>query len=73
MERKRDVRRWRLLFSRRPTLSSDENERHICDISVVIHLRIVLIDRFEALFILQAEDEDDSVDPMRELEEERDR
>jgi hypothetical protein len=62
-----------LLSSRRLTLSSDENERHVCDVSVVIHLRVVLIDRFEAFFILEAEDEDDSVYPMRELDEERHR
>lgn len=54
-----------------PTLSSHENERHLRDISVMTHLREVLIDRFETLFVLETEDEDDRVDPMSQLKNER--
>lgn len=50
------------------TLSSHENERHLADISIVIHLRVILIDSLETLLVLQTEHEDNSIDPMCELE-----
>ena len=34
------------------------------------HLREVLIDRFETLFVLETEDEDDRIDPMSQLKKE---
>ena len=50
------------------TLSSNENQRHFRDIPIVTHLRVVLIDGLETLFVLQTEDEDDRIDPMGQLE-----
>jgi hypothetical protein len=50
------------------TLGSNENERHLAEISIVIHLRVILIDSLEALLVLQTEHEDNSIDPMCELE-----
>ena len=53
------------------TLGSNENERHLAGVAIVIHLRVVLIDRLETLFVLQTEDEDHGINPMGELEEKR--
>lgn len=55
--------------SRALTLRAHEDQRHVADVAIVVHLRVVLIDRLEALLVLQTEDEDHRVDPVRELNE----
>lgn len=50
------------------TLRSDEDERNFSRISVMRHLRVIAVNRVKAGLVLQAEDENDSIDPGGELE-----
>ncbi len=50
------------------TLCSDKYEGDLLHVSVLRHLGVVVVDGVEARLVLQAEDEDDSVDPGGELQ-----
>ena len=49
------------------TLSSDEDEGDLAHVSILRHLCVVVVDGVETGLVLQAEHEDDSVHPGREL------
>ena len=51
-------------------MGSDENERDLVHAPVLRHLDVVVVDGVEARLVLQAEDEDDGVDPGSELKRE---
>ena len=49
------------------TLSANQNERNVLDISILGHLGVVIVDGIEARLVLETEHEDDRVDPRSEL------
>ena len=48
-------------------MGSYENKRDLVHAPVLRHLDVVVVDGVEARLVLQAEDEDDGVDPGSEL------
>ena len=49
-------------------MCSDKDERDLLHVPVLRHLGVVVVVGVEARLVLQAEDEDDGVDPGSELE-----
>lgn len=54
-------------MKRRHTLGPDEDEGDLGGISILGHLGVVAVDGLETRLVLQAEDEDDGVNPGCEL------
>ena len=54
---------------RASTLRANEDERNIDEIPVMIHFTVVLMHGFEAVFVLEAKDENDCIKPMCKLDE----
>lgn len=54
------------------TLRAHQDERHLGSVAVVCHLGVVVVDGVEGGLILEAEDEDNSIHPRRELQEQVD-
>lgn len=50
------------------TLCPHHNQRDICHVAVAVQLAVVVIYFLEAGLILQAEDQDDSIQPVAELQ-----
>lgn len=48
-------------------MSSDQNEGDLCRVAVLRHFGMIAVDGVETGLALQAEDEDDGVDPGSEL------
>ena len=49
-------------------LRSHQNERYLVHVSILRHFGVIIVDGVEAGLVLQAEDEDDGVDPRGELQ-----